>query len=122
PGGLSTGAAVAVAPLLGVVEVWPTAEEGERLGHLGPDVLGPDWDPDDAVRRLTADPARPVGEALLDQRVMAGPGNVYRSEVCFLRGVDPRTTVGGVRDPAALVALVRRVMVANRARGPGVTT
>jgi endonuclease-8 len=84
----------AVGSLLGILDVWPTAQQRERLGHLGPDVLGSDWDPAAALRRLTADPARLVGEVLIDQRVMAGPGNVYRSEVCFLRGIDPRTPGG----------------------------
>src|SRR5438093_1616098 len=75
-----------------------------------------------ALGRVTADPGRPVGEAVIDQRVMAGPGSVYRSEVCFLRGIDPRTPVGSVADPAAIVALVKRVMEANRERAPRVTT
>jgi endonuclease-8 len=119
---LSTDRAVAVGTLLGILDVWPTAEEDRHFGHLGPDVLGPGWDPAEALRRLTEDPARPLGEALVDQRVMAGPGNVYRSEVCFLRGIDPRTPVGGVADPAAVVALVKRVMEANRDRAPRVTT
>ena len=119
---LSTDRAVAVGTLLGILEVWPTEEEDGYLGHLGPDVLGAGWDPAEALRRLTADPARPLGEALVDQRVMAGPGNVYRSEVCFLRGIDPRTRVGDVADPAAVVTLVKRVMEANRNRGPRVTT
>lgn len=112
----------AVGTLLGVLDVWPTTRESEHLGHLGPDVLGPEWDPAEALRRLTADPDRPVGEAMIDQRVMAGPGNVYRSEVCFLRGIDPRTPVGSVRDPGAAVALTKRLMEANRRRGARITT
>jgi endonuclease VIII len=119
---IMAGPWTAVGSLLGILELWPTAEEGDRLGHLGPDVLGPDWDPAEALRRLTADPARPIGEALIDQRVMAGPGNVYRSEVCFLRGVDPRAPVGSVREPAAVVGLMQRLMEANRRRAPRVTT
>ena len=107
---------------LGVLEVWESRREGERLGHLGPDVLGPDWDPDQAVRRLRAGPGRPIGEALVDQRVMAGPGNVYKSEACFLRGVYPRTPVGEVRDLEAMVAMVKRLMEANRDRTTRVTT
>jgi len=119
---LTTDRWTAVGSRLGILELWPTAAEGERLGHLGPDVLGPDWDPAEATRRLTADPARPIGDALIDQRVMAGPGNVYRSEICFLRGVDPRTPAGEVRDPAAMVLLMKRVMGANRNRFERVTT
>src|SRR5262249_55646474 len=51
-----------------------TAREDTLVGHLGPDLLGPDWDPDEAVRRLAAQPDRPLGEALLDQRNLAGVG------------------------------------------------
>ncbi|HXJ62285.1 MAG TPA: DNA-formamidopyrimidine glycosylase family protein [Actinomycetota bacterium] len=119
---LTTDRWVAIGTLLGVLELWPTSAEPDHLGHLGPDVLGRDWDPAEALRRLTADPARPVGEALVDQRVMAGPGNVYRSEICFLRGVDPRTPVGDVPDPAAMVALTKRLLEANRTRPARVTT
>jgi endonuclease-8 len=119
---LETEPWTAVGSLLPVVELWPTDEEPRRLGHLGPDVLGPDWDPDEVLRRLVADPAREVGVALIDQRVMAGPGNVYKSEALFLRGLDPRTSAGAVSDPQALIALVKRLMEANRDRAPRVTT
>jgi len=119
---LTTDRWTAVGTLLGILEIWPTAAEPDHLGHLGPDVLGRDWDPAEALRRLTADPTRPVGEALIDQRVMAGPGNVYRSEICFLRGVDPRTPVGEVRDPAAMVSLAKRLLEANTTRPARVTT
>ena len=67
----------------------PTAEEDRLVGHLGPDVLGPDWDPAEADRRLNEDPDRPVGDALLDQRVIAGIGNLYKNETLFLTGVHP---------------------------------
>ena len=59
---------------LGVVEVIRTGEEQQVTGHLGPDLLGPDWDCAEAVRRLSAEPGRPIGEALLDQRNLAGAG------------------------------------------------
>ena len=62
----------AVGYQLGVVELIRTSEESQVTGHLGPDLLGPDWDCDEAVRRLSADPGRPIGEALLDQRSLAG--------------------------------------------------
>jgi formamidopyrimidine-DNA glycosylase len=51
-----------------------TAAEDGLVGHLGPDVLGDDWDPQEALRRLRADPDRTIGEALLDQRNLAGVG------------------------------------------------
>ena len=62
------------------IRLLPTAEEDRLVGHLGPDVLGPDWDPAEAARRIAADPDRAVGEVLLDQRVLAGVGNLYKDE------------------------------------------
>ncbi|GAB2615551.1 Fpg/Nei family DNA glycosylase [Streptomyces capparidis] len=113
---------VAVGYRLPVLELLPTAEEERVVGHLGPDLLGPDWDAAEALRRLLADPARPVGEALLDQRVMAGIGNVYKSEVCFLRGVTPWTPVGDIPGPERVVELARRLLDANRNRTGHITT
>jgi len=108
--------------LLGVVEIVPTKHEQRVVGHLGPDLLGPDWDPAEAVRRLRADPARPVGEALLDQRNLAGVGNLFLTEVLFLRGVSPWRSVGQVEDLDALVELGRRLLDANKTRIDQVTT
>ncbi len=72
-----------------VINVVSRTEESGLVGHLGPDLLGPDWDADEAVRRLAGDPDREIGEALLDQRNLAGIGNLYKTELCFLRGVSP---------------------------------
>jgi endonuclease-8 len=113
---------IAVGYRLPVLELLPTAEEGEAVGHLGPDLLGPDWDAARALERLAADPDRPVGEALLDQRNLAGVGNVYVSELCFLRGVTPWTPFGEVRAPEKLVALAKRLLEANKFRPGHVTT
>jgi endonuclease-8 len=112
----------AIGSRLGVVELLPTDREDSVVGHLGPDPLGPDWDPDEALRRLLLREDRPIGEALLDQTVMAGPGNVYRCEALFLRGLDPWTPVGAVPMPGRLVDLVRRLMEANRSTGAQITT
>jgi endonuclease-8 len=57
------------------VRLLPTAEEDTLVGHLGPDVLGPDWDPAEAARRIAADPDRAIGDVPLDQRVPAGAGS-----------------------------------------------
>ena len=84
---LGNAEAVAVGYRLPVLALIRTADESDVVGHLGPDLLGPDWDPQEAERRLTADPARPLGEALLDQRNLAGIGNVYKSELAFLATV-----------------------------------
>ncbi len=107
---------------LGVVEVLRTQNEERIVGHLGPDLLGPDWDAAEAVRRLQADPDRPAGEALLDQRNLAGVGNFFLTEMLFLRGVSPWRSVGQVEDLDALVELGRRLLDANKTRIDQVTT
>ena len=119
---LANGQWQAVGYLLGIVEVLITAGEQGAVGHLGPDLLGPDWDPAEAERRLRADQARPAGEALLDQRNLAGIGNVYKAETLFLRGVDPWRPVGEIGDLAALVGLAQRLLEANKERPGQVTT
>ena len=112
----------AVGYLLGVTEILPTAKEDEVTGHLGPDLLGPGWDAAEAVRRLTGNKERPIGEALLDQRNLAGLGTVYMAETLFLRGVDPSRPAGSVDDLSALVELGHRLLDANKARLGHVTT
>jgi endonuclease-8 len=119
---LSTAEWLTVGFQLGTVEVVPRSDEDSVVGHLGPDPLGPDWDAGEALRRLRADPARPVGLALLDQRVIAGLGNVYRNELCFLRGVLPTRPVGDVPELEKLVELGQRVIWANRDRTQRTTT
>ncbi|MEV0458421.1 DNA-formamidopyrimidine glycosylase family protein [Catellatospora methionotrophica] len=119
---LRTAKAVAVGYHLHDLKLVPTAREAELVGHLGPDLLGPDWDADEAVRRLAADPARPVAEALLDQRNLAGIGNLYKCELLFLRGVWPWTPIGDVPDLPGMVALGQRLLAANRGRWTQSTT
>jgi len=106
---------------LGVVELIRISEEAKVTGHLGPDLLGPDWDSAEAVRRLSAEPDRPIGEALLDQRNLAGLGTWFAAEMLFLRGIDPWRTVGSIEDLAALVDLGHRLLDANKTR-PGHTS
>jgi len=79
------------------------------VGHLGPDPLRDDFDPDEAVRRLTADPDLPVRTALLDQRRIAGLGDLWANELGFVRGLHPDRAVGRV-DVPALVATARRML------------
>ncbi|MCU1405542.1 MAG: glycosylase [Glaciihabitans sp.] len=119
---LATKDWVAVGFSLGKLEVLPRATEDDVVGYLGPDLLGPSWDAGEALLRLDADPARPIGLALLDQRIMAGLGNVYRAELCVLRGVLPTRPVGEVADHAGLIALAHRVILANRDRNERTTT
>jgi endonuclease-8 len=106
----------AVGHKLGMLDLVPTASEDTLVGHLGPDVLGDDWDPDEALRRLRAEPARTIGDALLDQRNLAGVGTFFMTEGLFLRGLTPWTTVRDVPDLPALVALLYRLLDISRVR------
>ena len=95
------------------------------LRALGPDLLATTFDMEDAVRRLAATPLPPVGEALLDQRAVAGIGNEYKSEVCFLCGVHPHTLPNTVAPETwrALLTCARELMQINvRRRHPGRVT
>lgn len=111
----------AVGFALGQLDIVPLDREDDLVGYLGPDPLGPDWDRDEALRRLTADSERPIGLALLDQRVIAGLGNDYRNETLFLRGVLPERPVGDT-DAAAALDLSVRLIQANRDRLERTTT
>jgi endonuclease-8 len=99
---------------LAEIEIVPTRDEDELVGHLGPDPLGPEWDAAEAARRLSAD-TRAIHVALLDQRNVAGFGNEYAAELLFLRGVLPTTPTPEV-DVVALLALGVRTIRANRDR------
>lgn len=113
---------VAVGFELGVLELMPGAAEAAELAYLGPDLLGPDWNAAEAVLRLAAQPDVPVAVALADQRNLAGLGNVYVNELCFLRGLLPTRPVGEVGDVPGLVALAHRLITANRDRAERATT
>lgn len=121
-----TESAVAVCFDAPEVELLTTAELGRHaaLSALGPDLLGVTFDADEAARRLMAAPDTPLGEALLNQRAVAGIGNVYKSEVCFLECLDPWAGVGSVQADALARALTtaRRLMQANVRGGSRVTT
>ncbi|MFI5427670.1 DNA-formamidopyrimidine glycosylase family protein [Aeromicrobium sp. UC242_57] len=105
----------AVGFALGITEVVPRHDEG--LDYLGPDLLGPDWNLDEAVRRVTSDPQRPVFLALHDQSSVAGFGNEYVNEICFLSGLLPTRPVGEI-DAAKVIDRGRRTILVNRDR-PG---
>ncbi|AWZ08522.1 MULTISPECIES: DNA-formamidopyrimidine glycosylase family protein [unclassified Streptomyces] len=115
---LATADHTVVGYRLPVVELIRTAEEHLAVGHLGPDLLGPDWDAEAAAANLLAAPGRPLGEALLDQRNLAGIGNIYKAELCFLAGLTPWTPVGDI-PPATLpriAAAAHRLLDANKDR------
>ncbi|MDO5097321.1 MAG: Fpg/Nei family DNA glycosylase [Corynebacterium sp.] len=109
---------------LGFVRVFPAIEYANHIAHLGPDILSPDW-PDsgaaEALRRITAVPDRTIGTALLDQRNVAGIGNEYRAEICFIAGIHPATVVADT-DVAAVLGIGRKLMWANRMSPLRVTT
>jgi endonuclease-8 len=96
------------------LRVVPRADEATLVGHLGPDLLGPDWDPQKAVANLLAAPADEIGVALLDQRKLAGIGNLYKCEVLFVLRINPWTPVGDVPDLLAVVTTAQRLLRANR--------
>ena len=96
----------------------PPTQEHDVVGHLGPDLLGPDWDEDEALRRLLADTRPRLGEALLDQTCLAGIGNMYAAELCFVSGVHPLTPVGEVPDLPRLVRRAQQMLEQNKQRGP----
>jgi endonuclease VIII len=122
---LETAERTAVGFLLHHLELLPTAEEDRLVGHLGPDLLDPAWDDGhaaEALRRFTARGESELGLVLLEQRVMAGVGNLYKTEVCFLLGLSPWTLVRDVPDPAAAIALARDLLLRNADRPQQSTT
>ncbi|HEY7814806.1 MAG TPA: DNA-formamidopyrimidine glycosylase family protein [Nakamurella sp.] len=109
------------------LELVRTDRESDLVGHLGPDLLAPDWDDamaDEAVRRLASVGDKEIGDALADQRVMAGVGNLYKAEVCFLLGVSPWTPVADLpaEKVARAVALSRKLLHRNAWRPEQNTT
>jgi endonuclease-8 len=106
------------------LQLLPTGEESRLVGHLGPDLLDPQWTDEHAERAaaaLAAGPDTELGLALLDQRIMAGVGNLYKVEICFLLGVTPWTPVSEV-DSGKAVALARKLLLVNAWRHEQSTT
>jgi endonuclease-8 len=91
----------------------PTAEEASLIGHLGPDLTQPQPDLTEAIARFAAHPDLAICEALLDQRLAAGIGNVYKSELLFLHKIDPWTPVDQVPVLPAVLADAHRLLRAN---------
>jgi endonuclease-8 len=119
---LAAGDIRAVGADLGLLEILDRANDLSVVAHLGPDLLGDDWDPRLAAANLTADPQRPLAEALMDQRVVAGIGNVYCNELCFVSGCLPTTPVSTIADPLRLVTRARDMLWANKSRWNRCTT
>src|SRR3954453_17404422 len=96
-----------------------------RLAMLGPDLIRNDFSEDEFLRRLRSDDqSRGTGEALLDQRIIAGIGNIWKNEGCFLAGVSPWRRVRATEDDEALeiVRGLRPLMRASAERAGRITT
>jgi endonuclease-8 len=119
---LETAANTAIGFSLGIVELIERDREDDVVGHLGPDLLGPDWDEEVAVANLARDPDQRIRDALLDQRNLAGIGTMYAAELCFTSGVDPATPVGAVPDLLRMVRRARQMLVLNKERAVQSTT
>lgn len=121
---LRTISSVAVGFRVHDVALLPTADEHRLVGHLGPDILADNWSATEVINRISRRPEVSIATALVDQRNVAGIGNIYRTEALFLSGVDPRTpvadltpqTLGGCVDSA------RNLMMRNRGRASQSTT
>lgn len=119
---LATADSTATGIDLGILEVLERRIDQDVVEHLGPDLLGPDWDPQRAAANLIADPDRELADALLDQRVMAGVGNVYANELCFVLGRTSDAAVGTLADPLRVAQRARDMLWLNRSRSNRTTT
>ena len=108
---------------LPVVEVLATAREEQVIGHLGPDLCGAELpDLDEVIDRMRRQPTDPLATALLDQRNVAGLGNVYAIEVPFIVGVSPNQHVGTIEGLEQIVGLGAALIRTSAERGPQNTT
>ncbi|MCW2831649.1 MAG: glycosylase [Aeromicrobium sp.] len=101
---------------LGILEVMARSDEGAAIDYLGPDLLGPGWDLDEAVARVSAVLDRPIFLALLDQRNLAGFGNEYVNELLFIMGLAPTRPVGEVPDVSRVISRGQRMLDVNKSR------
>ena len=108
---------VAVGFNIPVAEFFPARDlaRHDELRRLGPDLLGETFDAGEALARVKARPGETIADVLLNQRVMAGIGNVYKSEILFACRVNPFAKVCDVGDAAleCLVTTARRLLLAN---------
>jgi endonuclease-8 len=91
------------------------------IASLGPDLLADTFDADEALSRMRTRPAEPIADVLLDQRVFAGIGNVYKSEVLFLAGIHPDAQIAAIGDDSLreVIAIARRLLLENVVEKPG---
>jgi endonuclease VIII len=117
---IETDAFVAVCFDAPVVRLQSARKAARDLLGLGPDILSDAWDAALAIARMRAEPRLSIGEALLAQRLVAGIGNVYKSEALYVARLDPRVAVADLTDDrlARVLAEARRLMRANLGPGP----
>lgn len=113
---------VAVGFRLPVIELISSADVPRIVGRLGPDMLADMPDVATAVANVSSDPDRAIGDALLDQSLVAGFGLIYVTEGLFLHGVSPGTPVRDVPDLNRLIERTQRLMAANRTHGAQTAT
>jgi endonuclease VIII len=96
-------------------------ERNTSIPGLGPDVLGPEFSGNEAMQRLSAHPDEEIANVLLNQKVIAGIGNVFKSEICFACGVNPFAKVSELTTAklGELVEAAGRLMAANVREGAG---
>lgn len=119
---LGTADSTATGIDLGILDILERDDDQDVVAHLGPDLLGPDWDPHVAAANLIAEPDRELADALLDQRVMAGVGNVFANELCFVFGRAPDAPVGTLADPLRVAQRARDMLWLNRSQVNRTTT
>ena len=123
---LETSESVAVAFNTPVVELLTDFDlrRSRALTTLGPDLLSSVFDLNEAMQRLRERDGHELGNVLLDQRAVAGIGNVYKSEVAFLEGLDPWAPISAFEDSELINALrtARRLLQANTRGGARITT
>ncbi len=112
---LITHLRAAVGTKLGMLDMMHTSNEASVVGHLGPDLLDPAFDERGALINLGSVPDRPIAEALLDQRNLAGIGTIFASEPLFIQGLSPWSTVAEVGESqiAEIVRMTRRLLVVS---------
>lgn len=93
------------------LRVAPTARlrRDPQIARLGPDILAEEFDPAPVIAAMRTDPTRGLGDALLDQHLVAGIGNIFKSEACFAARLDPWRPIGGLSDEE-----LQRVLAAAR--------
>jgi endonuclease-8 len=118
---IATGAWVAVGFNIPVAEFVNDPDRHRDLRALGPDLLGETFDLAEALARMRERNDREIGEALLNQRIAAGIGNVYKSELLFVRNVNPFVRVGALDDAVLerLLTTARKLLQHNVARSGG---